>query len=181
MKFLPFELWSKSLKYRVLPSLLPFIIRRIWNFKSSKMLQILYVKKTLAQCYKFLHPWKKKPSVKIFENCSFPSRAKKKPTREKIRKSVREKFGLPVKSSKKVCVKATLPSVKKVEKRPKMAFTGTFDFHGKKKNAAIYPQSMKKIKGHFSRPSHPSNPSQPVKLGPTGLSCKSALNPEGTL
>ena len=63
---------------------------------------------------------------------SFPW--KKKPTREKIRKSVRENFGLPVKSSKKVCVKATLPSVKKTEKRPKKAFTGTFDFHGKKKH-----------------------------------------------
>ena len=33
----------------------------------------------------------------------------------------------------KVCVKATLPSVKKVKKSPKKAFTGTFDFHGEKK------------------------------------------------
>ena len=45
-------------------------------------------------------------------------------------KSVRENQKLCV---KKVCVKGVLPSVKKVEKRPKMAFTGTFDFHGKKK------------------------------------------------
>ena len=65
---------------------------------------------------------------------SFPCK-KKKPTREKIKKSVRENFWLPVKKWKKVCVKATFPSVKKVEKRPKMAFTGTFDFHGEKKNA----------------------------------------------
>ena len=48
-------------------------------------------------------------------------------------KSVRENQKLCVKKVKKVCVKGVLPSVKKVEKRPKMAFTGTFDFHGKKK------------------------------------------------
>ena len=92
-------------------------------------------KKPLRDVKKFCTREKKKPSVKIFEKCSFPSREKKKPTREKIRKSVRENFGPPVKSSKKVCVKATLPSVKKTEKRPKMAFTGTFDFHGEKKNS----------------------------------------------
>ena len=138
MKFLLFELWSKSLKYRVLRSLLPFIILRIWNFKSSKMLQILKVKKTLSQCYKFLHPWKKKAIRENFRKLLISFPWKKKPTREKIRKSVREKFWLPVKSSKKVCVKATFPSVKKVEKGPKMAFTGTFDFHGKKKKRWLF-------------------------------------------
>ena len=35
----------------------------------------------------------------------------------------------------KVCVKAIFPSVKKVKKRLKMAFTGTFDFDGKKNTA----------------------------------------------
>ena len=133
MKFLLFKLWSKSLKYRVLRSLLPFIILRIWNFKSSKMLQILKVKKTLAKCYKFLPPWKKKSHPWKFSKIPHFLPMKKKPTREKIWKCVREKFGVPVKSSKKVCVKATFPSVKKVGKRPKNAFTGTFDFHGKKK------------------------------------------------
>ena len=38
----------------------------------------------------------------------------------------------------KVCVKATLLFVKKVEKRPKMAFTGTFDFHGAKKKSIVF-------------------------------------------
>ena len=54
------------------------------------MLQILKVKKTLVQCYKFLHPLKKKLSVKIFENFSFPSR---------------EKINPPVKKSEKVSVR----------------------------------------------------------------------------
>ena len=35
---------------------------------------------------------------------------KKKPTVEKVLKSVRENFGLLVKSWRKVCVKATFPS-----------------------------------------------------------------------
>ena len=80
---------------------------------------------------------------------------KKKSIREKFLKSVRENFGLPVKSWKKVCVKASSLSVKKLEngpksgreigflpvkklkKWPKMAFTGTFDFHGKKNTDLI--------------------------------------------
>ena len=48
----------------------------------------------------------------------------------------------------KVCVKGTFPSVKKVKKRPKMAFTGTFDFHGKKKtlrkNRAVKGVNLKR-------------------------------------
>ena len=38
---------------------------------------------------------------------------------------------------------------------------------------------MKKFKGHFSGPS--TRPTRPIKLGPSGLACKSALDPEGTL
>ena len=67
---------------------------------------------------------KKKVCVKI-EKCPWKSK--------KVTKSVRENQKLCVKKVKKVCVKGVLPSVKKVEKRPKMAFTGTFDFHGGKK------------------------------------------------
>ena len=78
-------------------------------------------------------PVKKKAMRENFRKLLISYPWKIKPTRENILKSVRENFGLPVKSSKKVCVKVTLPSVKKVEKRLKMAFTGTFDFHGGKK------------------------------------------------
>ena len=63
---------------------------------------------------KIFAPVEKKPSVKIFENCSYPSREKNKtPHVKKSQKSVRENFGLHVKRSKKVSVKATLPSAKK--------------------------------------------------------------------
>ena len=64
---------------------------------------------------------------------SFPW--KKKSTREKILKGVRENFRPPVKNSKKVCVKAIFHPWKKSKKGKKKAFTGTFDFQGEK-NAA---------------------------------------------
>ena len=91
------------------------------------------MKKTLVKILSIFASVKKKPFRENYRQLLFPSRENTKPTREKILKSVRENFGLPVKRAKKVCVKAPSPSVKKVEKRPKMAFTGTFDFHGEKK------------------------------------------------
>ena len=50
---------------------------------------------------------------------------------------------------------------------------------------SFYVQSMKKNEGHFwySIPSiHPSHPIPSIrKFGPSGLACRSALDPEGTL
>ena len=83
----------------------------------------------------FLCVKEKKPYVKNFRNIDFlPVKIKihawKNPkmcpwniltTREKLQKSVRE--------SDFLCVK-------KIKKRPKIRFTHTFDFHGKKKKAA---------------------------------------------
>ena len=46
--------------------------------------------------------------------------------REKILKSAREKILKSAREMQKV-------TVKKTQKEPKMAFTGTFDFHGEKK------------------------------------------------
>ena len=71
------------------------------------------------------HPWKFSKIIDFIP-------VKKKSTREKIVKSVRENFWLPVKSWKKVCVKTIFYPWKNSKKGPKMAFTGTFDFHGKK-------------------------------------------------
>ena len=51
-------------------------------------------------------------------------------TREKISKSARENFLLPVKFFKKVPVKNTFYPWRKPKKTQKCAFTGTFDFHG---------------------------------------------------
>ena len=50
-------------------------------------------------------------------------------TREKISKSARENFLLPVKFFKKVPVKNNFSPWKKHKKTQKCAFTGTFDFH----------------------------------------------------
>ena len=66
------------------------------------------------------------------ENFHFSAREKKIPTREKIFERVREKSGLPVKNVKNACVKMILHPWKKWQKVPKMAFTHTFGFHGKK-------------------------------------------------
>ena len=80
----------------------------------------------------FFIPVKKKSCVKIIENFTFPSREKKTHPWKNPKKcpwklsTASEKFEKSVRESH-------FPSVKKVEKRPKKAFTGTFNFHGKKK------------------------------------------------
>ena len=67
---------------------------------------------------------------------------KNKSIREKFLKSVRENFGLPVKSWKKVCVKASSLSVKKPEKRAQNGFHGHFWFSWEKKTLHwIYHES----------------------------------------
>ena len=58
---------------------------------------------------------------------------KKKPTREKILRSVREKFHPPVKNSKKVCVKAIFHPSKKSKKGQKKLSRALLIFTGKKK------------------------------------------------
>ena len=65
--------------------------------------------------FSFFCPWKKKIH-----------------SREKILVPVREKPLLPVKNVKNACVKMILNPWKKWQKMPKMAFTHTFGFHGKK-------------------------------------------------
>ena len=109
--------------------------------------QITYVKMgtCVREKYNLLFPWnlakftffctreKKILFRENYQNFAILFPWKRKSIREKIQKCVRENFRLPVKMLEKVCVKATFPSVKKIKKRPKIAFTGTFDFHGKKK------------------------------------------------
>ena len=75
-------------------------------------------------------PWKQNP---VRENFQFSVREKKSHTREKILKSARENTNCAWKSVRE----KNFPSVKKTEKGPKMAFTGTFDFHGEKKNTEL--------------------------------------------
>ena len=67
--------------------------------------------------------------MKIFKNSLFASREKEKPAVEKSKKLSLKTLDFP---RKVVGVKATFPSVKKVEKRPKMAFTAILIFTGKK-------------------------------------------------
>ena len=82
--------------------------------------------------YLFLYLWKKCLPWRNIKISLFLSPEKEKSTHEKILKYVRENFWVPLKIKQKVCVKANFPLVKKVKTRPKIAFTGTFDFHWKK-------------------------------------------------
>ena len=90
-------------------------------------------KKPLRDVKKFCTREKKKPSVKIFEKWSFLSREKKKTHPWKNPKKCPWKLSTAREKFEKSVRESHFPSVKKVEKRPKKAFTGTFDFHGKKK------------------------------------------------
>ena len=85
-----------------------------------------------SEIHLFLYPWKKILFRENYQNFAVLYPWKRKSIREKIQKCVRENFRLPVKMFEKVCVTATFPSVKKIKKRPKIAFKGTFDFQGKK-------------------------------------------------
>ena len=77
------------------------------------------------------YPWKKIPSR---ENSQHSARENKNSTRENLSNTARENPGLPVKIFKKVGVKMNFHPWKKSQKEQKRAFTGTFDFHGKKKH-----------------------------------------------
>ena len=75
------------------------------------------------------YPWKKNPSVK-----------------NSLKVSVKI-LDCPWKVGKKCAWKPVLYPWKNSKKGPKMAFTGTFDFHGEKKNAACkcrHPQQILK-------------------------------------
>ena len=77
---------------------------------------------------------KKNPCVKIINNFSFPSREKKKKHSWKNPKKCPWKLSTAGEKLEKSVHESNFPSGKKVEKRPKKkAFTGTFDFHRKKK------------------------------------------------
>ena len=98
------------------------------------MLQILNVKKTLVNVINFCAREKKKALRENYVNFFISLPWKKKPTREKILRSVREKFRPPVKNSKKVCVKAIFHPWKKSKKGPKKLSRALLIFTGKKKH-----------------------------------------------
>ena len=82
------------------------------------MLQILNVKKTLVNVINFC-AYEKKALRENYRKFLISLPWKKKPTREKILRSVREKFRPPVKNSKKVSVKAIFHPWKKSKKGQK--------------------------------------------------------------
>ena len=124
--FFPLKIKFPSMK------IFRFLAIKIWNAKSYRenFLEITCVKKLLVyvkifadlprQNYnktRLLRPWKWK---------SYPWKNHKKcPWKTQ---NVREK----------VCVKKKFRPWKKTQKEPKMAFTGTFDFHGGKKNTGSF-------------------------------------------
>ena len=79
------------------------------------------------------YPWKK---ISSRENSQHSARENKNSSRENLSNTARENPGLPVKMFKKVGVKTNFHPWKKSQKEQKRAFTGTFDFHGEKKNTA---------------------------------------------
>ena len=102
----------------------------------------------------FLYPWKKKkPCVKIIDNFSFPTRflpVKKKNHPWKNPNKCPWKLSTACEKFEKSVRESHFPSVKKVEKRQKKAFTGTFDFDGKKKTLVINTH-IKGTKLHFQK------------------------------
>ena len=80
------------------------------------------------------YPWKKIPSR---ENSQHSAREIKNSTRENLSNTARENPRVPVKMFKKVGVKMNFHPWKKQQKEQKRAFTGTFDFHGKKKTLGV--------------------------------------------
>ena len=77
-------------------------------------------------------PVKKKALRENYVNFFISLPWKKKPTREKILRSVREKFRPPVKNSKKVCVKAIFHPWKKSKKGKKKLSRALLIFTEKK-------------------------------------------------
>ena len=96
------------------------------------------------------YPWKKIPSR---ENSQHSARENKNSTRENLSNTARENPGLPVKMFKKVGVKMNFHPWKKSQKEQKRAFTGTFDFHGKKKTLVV--MGVYKWHQQILNPNHP--------------------------
>ena len=103
-----------------------------WKWKIVCVKNVTYSFHEIWWNLSFFVPVKKMSSVKKYKNFAISLPWKRKSTREKILKYVRENFWVPLKIKQKVCVKANFPLVKQVKTRPKIAFTGTFDFHWKK-------------------------------------------------
>ena len=98
-----------------------------WDKKHSK--------KKRGQLFVKFCPWKNIPFWKFLpvKKKLIYARETLSSTREKISKSARENFWLPVKIFKRVPVKNNCYPWKKPKKTQKCVFTGTFDFHGEKK------------------------------------------------
>ena len=101
-----------------------------WNWKRVYVKNITCSLLKFLYFFSFLYGYKINSYVKYL-NFDTPFQLKIKSTLEKIKKCFREKFGLHVKRWNNLCVKHNFPSVTKIIKRPKMAFTGYFYFHGK--------------------------------------------------
>ena len=117
------------------------------NCVRENLFQITYVKMEacVREKYNFLFPWnlvnfsflvpvkKKISSVKIIKFSLYPSREKENPPVKKSKNASVKNLVCPWKSGKKCAWKRLFLPWKKSKKRPKMAFTGTFDFHGEKR------------------------------------------------
>ena len=98
-------------------------------------------KKPLRDVKKFCTREKKKPSVKIFEKCSFPSREKKNPPVKKSEKVSVKILDRPWKVRKKCAWKRLCHPWKKPKKGRKWLSRALLIFTGKKKNTAL-PYSL---------------------------------------
>ena len=151
------ELWAKAVLFFFpvkikFPSvkIFRFLPVKIWNarekiLKSAR--EIGEMQKVTVKIFLKSHAWKNCwctwkflliYPVKTITKPNFYVRENKNHTREKRLKSVRENTNCAWKSVRE----KIFPSVKKTEKGPKMAFTGTFDFHGKKKNTAAHVTAL---------------------------------------
>ena len=131
-----FELFSKSLKYRVNISKFTAFYHNLYlKFLIFQNAANSECEKNPCECYQFLCPWKKKPCVKIIENFSFPSREKKNPPVKKSYEVSVKNFIRPWKIPKK-CAWKPFSIREKSRKKAKKSFHGYFLFSREKKNAA---------------------------------------------
>ena len=116
---------------------------KIWPNKNQLFLG------NLPLCIKFCPLKEEIPSVKILENYRFHTREKKNPS-VKISLKVSVKIlDCPWKDGEKCAWKPVLYPWKNSKKGPKKGFTGTFDFHGEKKNADNLPRALTPPKQHI--------------------------------
>ena len=116
-------------------------------------------------------PWKDEiSSVKILENYWFRTREKKNPSVKNSLKVSVKILDCPWKVAKKCAWKPVLYPWKNPKKGPKMAFTGTFDFHGEKKTLLLITVHPYHLIPPHPIPSHPETrrkaPRRKVSTGP---------------